>query len=39
MHKIGCCEEGQKLEEISTKNLSEPDLTPRMKKNMVRLVN
>ena len=39
MHKIDWCEGGQKLADIGTKNLSEPDLTPRMKYTMVRLEN
>ena len=37
MHKIECCEGGLQLADIGTKNLSEPDLTPRMKYIMVRL--
>ena len=39
MHKIGWCEEGLKLEEISNKNISQHDLTPIMKYIMVRLDN
>ena len=39
MHKIYWCERGIQLPEIVTKNVSEPDLTPRMKYNMVRLKN
>ena len=39
MHKIDWCEGGLQLEHIGTKNLSEPDLTPRMKFIMVRLEN
>ena len=39
MHKIEWCEVGLKLEDIGTKNVSEPDLTPRMKYIMVRLEN
>ena len=31
MHKIYWCEGGLQLADIGTKNLSEPDLTPRMK--------
>ena len=31
MHKIDWCEGGIKLSDISTKNVSESDLTPRMK--------
>ena len=33
------CEGGLQLAEIGTKNVSEPDLTPRMKYIMVRLEN
>ena len=39
MHKIDWCEGGLQLAEIGTKNVSEPDLTPRMKYIMVRLDN
>ena len=39
MHKINWCEWGLQLEDIGTKNISEPDLTPRMKYIMVRLEN
>ena len=39
MHKIDWCEGGLQLADIGTKNLSEPDLTPRMKYIMVRLEN
>ena len=39
MHKIHWCEGGLQLEDIGTKNVSEPDLTPIMKYNMVRLEN
>ena len=39
MHKIDWCEGGLQLEQIGTKNVSEPDLTPRIKYNMVRLEN
>ena len=39
MHKIDWCEGGLKLEYISTKNVGETDLTPRMKYVMVRLDN
>ena len=39
MHKIGWCEGGLQLADIGTKNVSEPDLTPRMKYVMVRLEN
>ena len=39
MHKIYWCEGGLQLAETGTKNVSEPDLTPRMKYIMVRLEN
>ena len=39
MHKIDWCEGGLRLADIGTKNVSEPDLTPRMKYIMVRLEN
>ena len=39
MYKIDQCEVGLKLADIGTNNLSEPDLTPRMKYIMVRLEN
>ena len=39
MHKIEWCERGLQLEDIGTKNESEPDLTPRMKYIMVILEN
>ena len=39
MHNIDWCEEGLQLAYIATKNVSEPDLTPRMKYIMVRLDN
>ena len=39
MHRIDWFEEGLQLEEIGTNNVSEPDLTPRMKYIMVRLEN
>ena len=39
MHKIDWCEVGMQLADIGTKNVSEPDLTPRMKYIMVRLEN
>ena len=39
MHKIDWCEGGLQLADIVTKNVSEPDLTPRMKYIMVRLQN
>ena len=37
MHKIHWCKVGMKLSDIGTKNVGEPDLTPRMKYIMVRL--
>ena len=39
MHKIDWCEGGMQLACIGTKNVSEPDLTPRMNYIMVRLDN
>ena len=39
MHKIDWCEGGMQLVDIGTKNVSEPDITPRMKYIMVRLEN
>ena len=39
MHIIDWCEGGLQLAVIGTKNVSEPDLTPRMKYIMVRLEN
>ena len=39
MHKIDWCEGGLQLVDIGTKNVSETDLTPRMKYIMVRLDN
>ena len=39
MHKIDWCEGGLQLADIVTKNVSEPDQTPRMKYIMVRLEN
>ena len=39
MHKIDWYEGGLQLADIGTKNVSEPDLTPRMKYIMVRLEN
>ena len=39
MHTIDWCEGGMQLADIGTKNVSEPDLTPRMKYIMVRLEN
>ena len=37
MQKIDWCEGGLKLAEIGTKNVSEPDLKPRMKYIMIRI--
>ena len=39
MHKIDWCAGGLQLVDIGTNNVSEPDLTPRMKSIMVRLEN
>ena len=39
MHKIDWCEGRLQLSDIGTKNVSEPDLTPRMKYIMVRIEN
>ena len=39
IHRIDWCEGGLQLADIGTKNLSEPDLTPRMKYIMVGLEN
>ena len=39
MNKIDWCEGGLPLADIGTKNVSEPDLTPRMKYIMVILDN
>ena len=39
MHKIDWFEVGLQLAYICTKNVSEPDITPRMKYIMVRLEN
>ena len=39
MHKIDWCEGGMQLADISTKNVGEHDLTPRMKYIMVRIDN
>ena len=39
MHKINWCEGSLQLSDIGTKNIIEPDLTPRMKYIMVRLEN
>ena len=39
MHKIDWYEGGLQLAEICNKNVSEPDLTPRMKYIMVRIEN
>ena len=39
MHNIDWCEGGLQLVDIATKNVDDPDLTPRMKYIMVRLDN
>ena len=39
MYKIEWCEGGLQLAGIGTKNVSEPELTPRMKYIIVRLEN
>ena len=39
MHKIDWCEGGLQFVDIDTKNVSDHDLTPSMKYNMVRLDN
>ena len=39
MHKIDWCEGGLQFADIVTKNVSEPDQTPRMKCIMVRIEN
>ena len=39
MHKMDWCEGVLKLADIGNNNVSEPDLTPRMKYIMVRLEN
>ena len=39
MHKTDWCEGGLQLADICTNNISEPDLTPRMKYIIVRLEN
>ena len=39
MHRIYWCEGGLKLADIVTKNVSEIDLTPKMKYIMARLEN
>ena len=39
MHKIDWCEGGLQLADIGTKNVSEPDITPRVNYIMVRLEN
>ena len=39
MHKIEWCEGGLQLADIGNNNVSEPDLTPRIKYIMVRLEN
>ena len=39
MHKIDWCEGGLQLADIATKNVGEPDLTPRMKYILVIIDN
>ena len=39
MHKIDWCEVDLQLADIGTNNVSEPDITPRMRYIMVRLEN
>ena len=39
MHKMDWCEGGLQLADIGNRNVSEPDLKPRMKYIMVRLEN
>ena len=39
MHKMDWCEGGLQLADIGTNNVSEPDITPRIKYIMVRLEN
>ena len=39
IHRIGWCEVGLQLVDMATNNVSEPNLTPRMKYIMVRLKN
>ena len=39
MHRIDWCEVGLQLADIGTNNVSEPELTPRIKYTMVRLEN
>ena len=39
MHKIDWCEVGLKLADIATKNIGDPDLTPRMKYIIIRIEN
>ena len=39
MHKIDWCEVGLQLADIGTKNVSKPELTPRMKYRLVILEN
>ena len=39
MQQIDWCEEGLQLADIGTNNVSEPDITQRMKYIMVRLEN
>ena len=39
IHKTNWCEGGLQLADLGTNNLSDPDITPRMKYIMVRLEN
>ena len=39
IHKVDWCEGGLQLADIGNKNVSEPDLTPRMKYSMLRIEN
>ena len=39
MQKVDWCEGGLQLADIGTKNVNDPDLTPRMKYIMVRIEN
>ena len=39
MHKVDWCEGGMKLADISTKNVGEHDLTPKINYMMVRIEN
>ena len=39
MHKIDWCEGGLQLADIDTKNVGEHELTPRMKRIMIKIGN